>query len=149
MDTSPKRDIDEEGGAERATRRIRTLDEKLAILKEAGEPGASIAAVARKHGMNANLLFGWRRMQRRGLLEGQRHAPAVPLLPVKITTPTLTPSDPASGRVLRSRGSRTAPPDAAMDSCVELHLPDGLRVRLYGQAQRTVLDRILEHLVRR
>lgn len=149
MDTSPKRGIDEEGSAERATRRIRTLEEKLAILKEAAEPGVSIAAVARKHGMNANLLFGWRRLHRRGVLESRRHAKTVPLLPVKITTPTLTPSDPTSGRVVRSRGSRRAPPDTAMGSCVELLLPDGMRVRLHGQAQRTVLERILEHLVRR
>ena len=59
MDTSPKSDI-EEHGTERTARRARSLDEKLAILREAAQPGASIAAVARKHGMNANLLFGWR-----------------------------------------------------------------------------------------
>lgn len=68
MDTSPKSDPNG-GDAERATRRIRPLEEKLAILREASEPGASVAAVARKHGMNANLLFGWLRLHRRGLLE--------------------------------------------------------------------------------
>ena len=90
MDTSPKSASLSEG-AERQTRRIRTLEEKLSILKEASGPGASVAAVARKYGLNANLLFCWRRMHERGLLEGQRHARAVPLLPVKITTPTITP----------------------------------------------------------
>lgn len=148
MDTSPKREI-EEGAAERATRRMRTLDEKLAILKEAAAPGASVALVARKHGMNANLLFGWRRMHRRGLLEEQRHGRPVPLLPVKITTPTLTPSDSTGGRTVRRRRSRTAHPDATADSCVELILPDGMRVRVYGQAHRCVLDLILERLAAR
>ena len=107
MDTSPKSEIDERA-AERATRRMRTLDEKLAILKEAAQPGASVALVARKHGMNANLLFGWRRLHRRGLLEEQRHGKSVPLLPVKITTPTLTPSDRTGGHVVRRRRNRTA-----------------------------------------
>ncbi len=148
MDASPKSEI-EEGGGERATRRIRTLDEKLAILREAAEPGASIAAVARKHGMNANLLFGWRRLHRRGLLEGQRHAKRVPLLPVKITTPTLTPSEPTSDRLVRGRRGRTTVPTSAADSCVEVVLSDGVRVRLYGEVQRMVLDRILEQLAAR
>ena len=66
MDISPKGEI-EEAGAERASRRIRTLEEKLAILREVAKPGASVAAVARKHGMNANLLFGWRRLHRQGV----------------------------------------------------------------------------------
>ncbi len=61
MDTSPESEV-AEGGAERASRRIRTLEEKLAILREAAKPGASLAAVARKHGVNANLVFGWRRL---------------------------------------------------------------------------------------
>jgi transposase-like protein len=56
MDTSPKSDIDEHG-TERSTRRVRTPAERRAILREAAQPGASIAVVARKHGMNANLLF--------------------------------------------------------------------------------------------
>ena len=64
MDTSPKSEIDD-GAAERGTRRIRTLEEKLEIVREASKPGASVAAVARKHGMNANLLFGWRRLHPR------------------------------------------------------------------------------------
>jgi transposase len=44
-------------------------------------PGASVAAIARKHGVNANLLFGWRRLHKRGLLE-QCREPAS-LLPVR------------------------------------------------------------------
>lgn len=148
MDTSPKSDI-EERATERATRRVRTLDEKLAILREAAQPGASIDAVARKHGMNANLLFGWRRLHRSGLLEGQRHGKSAPLLPVKITTPTLTPTDPKSGRPVRRRRSQATLPDSLAESCVELVLPEGVRVRLHGQAQRLVLDRILEQLASR
>jgi len=80
----------------RQTRRVRTFEEKQRIVEEASRPGASVtaaaaaAAVAHQRGLNANLVFGWCRLHRRGLLEGQRHAP--PLLPVQITSPTLTPT---------------------------------------------------------
>src|SRR5215471_7488014 len=39
-------------------RRFRSLEEKQRIIAEATAPAASVAAVARKHGVNANLLYG-------------------------------------------------------------------------------------------
>lgn len=128
-----------------ATRRIRTLAEKLSILREISEPGASVAAVARRHGMNANLLFAWRRLQAKGLLEAQRHAP--PLLPVKVTSPTITPTrrGPATGKPSQGRPVGSS----AATSGIEINWGEGVRVRLCGDAQRQVLDRILEWLPRR
>ncbi len=42
-------------------RRGRYTDKfKRQVLAETFEPGASVAAVARKHDLNANMLFGWR-----------------------------------------------------------------------------------------
>lgn len=63
MDTSAKR----ESGAnsERTRRRMRTPQEKQALVLEALQPGNSVAAVARKHGVNANLLFAWLRLHRK------------------------------------------------------------------------------------
>jgi transposase len=145
MDTSAK--IDSGGSSvERASRRMRTLAEKLAIVEEASQPGASVALVARKHGLNANLLFGWLRLHRRGLLAGQRHGTTAPLLPVKIGTPTLTPTQRTPLPAERKRGRRSGGEDYAPQSLVELVLPDGSRLRLYGEAQRSVLERILQQL---
>ena len=53
-------------GAER--RRRRTAAEKLAIVRETHEPGASVSLVARRHGVNANQLFHWRKLEREGAL---------------------------------------------------------------------------------
>lgn len=39
---------------------------KRRVVAEALEPGASVAAVARRHGLNANLVFLWRRDPRFG-----------------------------------------------------------------------------------
>ncbi|MBM0108924.1 transposase, partial [Steroidobacter sp. S1-65] len=105
MDITAKRD--EETTGERARRRMRTLQEKQAMVLEALQPGSSVAAVARKHGVNANLLFGWLRLHRSGLLSEQRHGKPPPLLPVKIATPTLTPTEPAA---TRGEGKRTRRP---------------------------------------
>ena len=38
-------------------RRRRSLEEKLKILEQTMEPGASVARIAQAHGINANLIF--------------------------------------------------------------------------------------------
>lgn len=144
MDTSA-RSGSADSSVERTSRRMRTLEEKLAIIEEASRPNASVALVARTHGVNANQVFGWLRLHRSGLLESGRHGKPVPLLPVKIATPTLTPTErsvpPSPGKRRRSSSG-----DLSAESMLELVLSDGLRVRLYGAAQRAVLDRILNQL---
>jgi transposase-like protein len=50
MDTSAKTGSGE-SSVNRAPRRMRTIEEKLAIVEEVTEPGASVALVARKHGV--------------------------------------------------------------------------------------------------
>ena len=42
-------------------RRSWTRDEKRRIVEESLQEGTSIAEVARRHDLNANLLFTWRR----------------------------------------------------------------------------------------
>src|SRR5258708_38152002 len=49
------------GDESKRRRRVRSEDEKRRIVSETFEPGASVSAVARRHGLNANLLFTWRR----------------------------------------------------------------------------------------
>ena len=42
-------------------RRSWSAEEKRRIVEESLRPGASVAVVARRHDLNANLLFTWRR----------------------------------------------------------------------------------------
>jgi transposase len=42
-------------------RRIWSEEEKRRIVAETREPGSSVSIVARRHDLNANLLFTWRR----------------------------------------------------------------------------------------
>lgn len=90
MDTSLARATDRLGRPT-GPRRKHTVSEKLRMVEETGRPGASVAEVARRRGINANLLFGWRRLVRHGLLRSESAAPS--LLPVRVETPTLTPRE--------------------------------------------------------
>ena len=53
--------VSSSGGVVKRRRRVRSADEKQRIVAETFERGASVSAVARRHGLNANLLFTWRR----------------------------------------------------------------------------------------
>jgi transposase len=65
-------------------RRFRSAEEKQQIIKEALRPGASVAAVGLRHGINANMLFHWRKLYRAGLLLN-RETDGVRLLPVRVS----------------------------------------------------------------
>ena len=62
-------------------RKRRSVAEKLLIVQLTMEPGASVAEVARTHGVNANQVFKWRRLFAKGQLSEAR---STALLPVTI-----------------------------------------------------------------
>jgi transposase len=72
----------------RKQRQWRSIAEKQQIVEETLEPGMSVAAVARAHGINANQLFGWCRLYKLGQLAERRSRslqPSTPrLLPVSV-----------------------------------------------------------------
>ena len=53
-------------------RRRYSLDQKLAVLAEAAQPGMSISYVARRHGISSSMVFGWRRRMTEGGKEAVR-----------------------------------------------------------------------------
>jgi transposase len=75
----------------RSKRHYRTAEEKRRIVEETLLPGVSVAAVARAQGVNANLVFHWRKLYQAGLLGdrpatsvGEASARCVRLLPVTV-----------------------------------------------------------------
>ena len=74
-------------GAPRPVRRWRTVSEKRRIAELTLEPGASVALVARAHGVNANQVFKWRRALTRGELS-ETATPSTSLLPVVVVSPS-------------------------------------------------------------
>ena len=69
-------------------RQYRSVEEKQRIVGEALAEGASVAGVARAHGVNANLVFNWCRLYRAGRL---RHRSEAKLLPVRVAGESSTP----------------------------------------------------------
>src|SRR5579864_9365931 len=65
-------------------RQRRSIAEKRRIVEETLAEGASVARIARAHGVNANQVFGWRRLDLSGRLGEQRAT--MKLLPVPVTT---------------------------------------------------------------
>ena len=111
------------------------MEEKRRIVEETLQPGASVARVARAHGVNANQVFGWRRLYQQGRLE--RRATETPgLLPVRVID--------ASGiEAARSTGTETRRTPSGM---IQVELPRGhLRVagRVDAEALRVVLEKLL------
>jgi transposase len=110
-------------------RRSWTRDEKRRIVQESLEEGASIAEVARRHEVNANLLFTWRRKM--GVERSEQNG-AMPLLPV-----TIAP-DPVSEECCT---------DAAGQ--MEVVLADGDRIIVWADVETAALRRVLKALSRR
>jgi transposase len=65
-----------------AKRRYRSKRERREIVEETLQPGASVAVIARRHDVNANQVFYWRKLYREGRLDVE--PAAAELLPVRI-----------------------------------------------------------------
>lgn len=113
----------------RRRRRMRTAEEKRAIVEEVLLGKESVAVIARRHEVNANLVFAWKRQHERDVLKPTEPA----MVPVKI------------GRKPTSieRTSRSTAADY-----IEIELGDGKRVRVGGAWAREVLDRLITELCR-
>jgi len=110
-------------------RRSWTRDEKRRIVEESLQEGASIAEVARRHELNANLLFTWRR--KLGVEPSVRNDP-IPILPVTIA---------------RELGTERDCPDAAGQ--MEIVLAEGDRILVWADVETAALSRVLKALSRR
>ena len=86
MDTSRQVPAENTAKSELASavqRQRRSIAEKRRIVEETLAKGASVARIARAHGVNANQVFGWRRLYLSGRL-GQQRA-TMKLLPVRVS----------------------------------------------------------------
>jgi transposase len=120
---------DEEGAAPRRKRRSWTTDEKRRIVDESLEDGAAIAEIARRHDLNANQLFTWRRQFGVELSEPKDLAR---ILPVTIA------SDVAADEAEpRSTGQ------------MEIVLAEGERIIVWSDVETAALTRVLKALARR
>jgi transposase len=120
---------DAPASAAKKKQRRRTIKERRDIVEETLVPGASVARVARRHDVNANQIFYWRKLYREGRLG---ISIATPLLPVKVKA---------------ERPPNTLPEDSAMLSSgtMEIRLSRGT-LRIAGSVDVLALRAVLECL---
>ncbi len=117
-------------------RRRYSIVEKRRMVEESFQSGASVARVARAHGVNANQVFGWRKLYQRGRLGGNtRAAQPAALLPVTISDAASAPV-PAPATTLTSVSPGT----------VQVQLPRG-RLRIEGVVDPECLRIVLSCLL--
>jgi transposase len=72
----------------RGKRQYRTAEEKRRIVEDTLSPDVSVAIVARRHGVNANQVFHWRKLYEAGMLspssDRRKNSCEVRLLPVTV-----------------------------------------------------------------
>jgi transposase len=121
-------------GRESAKRLRRTAEEKRRIVEATLVPGASIARVAREHGVNANQVFQWRHEYRKGALWVGKEARAE-LLPVMLTAE-------ASSALVRE----IAPP--VPPGSIHIELPGRALVSVESSVDAALVRAVLESLLR-
>lgn len=122
-----------------------TIEEKLRIVEETRARGASVATVARRHNVNPNQVFAWRQLYRRGLLSPQAAKGDAKMLPVKVSTPTVLPSE----RALRATPSQSASEPKQASRLIEIRLSNGHSIVLHGRVDADALSRVIDLLVQR
>jgi transposase len=141
MDTSSEVVATDTLGRRIAPRERHTWAEKRAMVEESLTPGVSVALVARRHEVNANQIFAWRRMYRAGLLEGKSSERASQLLPVKIAAAKSATEERRVGR----RGTK-ATRERLAQGLIEIEFAGGQRVQVRGCVDATVLAQVIAAL---
>jgi transposase len=117
-------------------RRWRTVSEKRRLAELTFEPGASVALVARAHGVNANQVFKWRRALKRGELN-ESTAASTSLLPVMVSAPCEASS---------ATGDSDAKEHSAARGAIHIEFPGRAMISVESGADPALLRSVLESL---
>jgi transposase len=112
-------------------RRFWSSDEKRRMVAESLAPGASVSRVAQRYGVNANLLFTWRRQEARSAASGGLER--LKLLPVTVA----------------DEGMAAAPIAPSPAGRMEIALVGGERVVVGADVDAAALARVVKALSRR
>lgn len=111
-------------------RRRRSEEERRRIVAESLEPGASVSLVARRHDVNTNLVFTWRRRYGSGIKEPVASTTFVPAVISNEVSPAPAVAVSIAGRM-------------------EIELPGGFRLIAGNDVDTVVLGRVIKTLLPR
>jgi transposase len=136
----------------RERRRAWTTEQKLQIVAESCEAGASPIAVARRHGIGSGLLYTWRQQLVRGELGAVVPEPTsgfarVEIVPTPAGTemPAAAPREPEGGIAPLDGGRRLAILGQS-DGRIEIVLTGGVVLRVGAAVDQGALCRVLAAL---
>lgn len=130
QDTTPRR-----------RRRDHSPELKHELVRQCLQPGASVSSIAMAHGINANLVFKWRREHREAqaaaAAPGRASAPL--LLPITLDSSTPVDAAPPPAAVTPAADARASTGSIEMDFA-------GARLRLRGAVDQGSLVALLTAL---
>ena len=130
-------------GDRRQRRRAWSLAEKRRIVAETLLPGASVSIVARRHDVNANQVFKWRRE----LAAGDRAAlpaPACEFVPIGVFAEVESKATAVAHDDGRRPGAAAMP--TVRSGLIEIDLVSGSRLRVDASVDERALCRVLRAL---
>ena len=119
---------------------------KASLFEQSLQPGATVAVIARNNGINANLLFKWRRDHKRETIATSMPTPLAPtvLLPVHVEPVTMV----SSGLAIESTSTTGMVPGnrpTARSGVIELEFA-GAQLRVRGAVDEAALCSVLRAL---
>ncbi|MGB4828533.1 MAG: transposase [Paracoccaceae bacterium] len=122
----------------RRTKRLWTDEEKRSICFQTTAPGVSVAQVARRYAMNANMVFKW--------LRDPRYAPeAEPVIEASAMDAACFLPVEIVGRA-ESEDTSSSPDPAPTPGTIEISVAGGHRLRIVGAYDPEALARLIRGL---
>jgi len=119
----------------RRTKRLWTDEEKRSICVQTTAPEVSVAQVARRYALNANMIFKWLRDARYAPGSAQGVVDAPVFLPIEIVKHS------------RAEAARPILPSNVLPDCLlEIEIAGGHRLRISGSYDPKALARLLRGL---
>jgi transposase len=119
----------------RRTKRLWTDEEKRSICVQTTAPEVSVAQVARRYALNANMIFKWLRDARYAPGSAQGVVDAPVFLPIEIVNHS------------RAEAARPILPSNVLPDCLlEIEIAGGHRLRISGSYDPKALARLLRGL---
>lgn len=133
------------GVGQRPQKRRYSLEFKLQVVKETLAPGASVSVVARRHDVNANVVFCWRKLFREGApgsgpVQRGPHADETGFIPIHVV------DGEAAMRALpapRKAGGESVKAAGPAPGLIEIETAGGARLRIEGRADERTLRCVL------
>jgi len=131
----------------RKKRQHRSSAERLRVVEETLVPGASVALVARAHGVNANQVFAWRKLYLTGKLI-DKSSKAIAKVSPRLLPVTVCDADQHLGAIVADTTSASTPVMCTVPPG-SIHIQfSKAQIRVEGCADASTLRVVMECLLR-